>query len=86
MEVILGEFSNPTKMIEEIETMLMTVSAHLMPEIYPGLSPAEYWTVGIIGAIILFISVLLHELAHSIIALTQIVGCATGLIAGVLLS
>jgi Zn-dependent protease/predicted transcriptional regulator len=46
-----------------------TVSAYLMPEIYPGLSPAEYWTIGIIGAIILFISVLLHELAHSIIAL-----------------
>jgi Zn-dependent protease len=40
-----------------------------MPEIYPGLSTAEYWTIGIIGAIILFISVLLHELAHSIIAL-----------------
>jgi hypothetical protein len=36
MEVILGEFSNPTKMIEEIETMLRTASAHLMPEIYPG--------------------------------------------------
>jgi Zn-dependent protease/predicted transcriptional regulator len=46
-----------------------TVSAHLMPEIYPRLSIAEYWTIGIIGAIILFISVLLHELAHSIIAL-----------------
>jgi Zn-dependent protease len=45
-----------------------TVSAHLMPEIYPRLSIAEYWTIGIIGAIILFISVLLHELAHSIIA------------------
>jgi Zn-dependent protease/predicted transcriptional regulator len=40
-----------------------------MPEIYPGLGPAEYWTIGISGAIILFISVLLHELAHSIIAL-----------------
>jgi Zn-dependent protease len=39
-----------------------------MPEIYPRLSIAEYWTIGIIGAIILFISVLLHELAHSIIA------------------
>ena len=40
-----------------------------MPEIYPGLITTEYWTIGIIGAIILFISVLLHELAHSIIAL-----------------
>ncbi len=40
-----------------------------MPEIYPRLSIAEYWTIGISGAIILFTSVLLHELAHSTIAL-----------------
>lgn len=46
-----------------------TVSVHLMPEVYPGLSTTEYWIIGIICAIILFVSVLLHELAHSIIAL-----------------
>lgn len=46
-----------------------TVSIHLMPEINPGLSTLEYWTMGIICAIILFVSVFLHELAHSIIAL-----------------
>lgn len=46
-----------------------TVSVHLMPNINPGLSMLEYWIMGIICAIILFISVLLHELAHSIIAL-----------------
>lgn len=46
-----------------------TVSVHLMPEVYPGLSTTEYWVMGIICAIILFVSVLLHELAHSIIAL-----------------
>jgi Zn-dependent protease len=41
-----------------------------LPTIYPRLSPAEYWISGIIGATILFISVLLHELAHSIVALS----------------
>jgi Zn-dependent protease/predicted transcriptional regulator len=46
-----------------------TVSVHLMPNIKPGLSILEYWVMGIICAIILFVSVLLHELAHSIIAL-----------------
>ena len=46
-----------------------TVSVHLMPNINPGLSTLEYWIMGIICAIILFVSVLLHELAHSIIAL-----------------
>jgi len=40
----------------------------LMPELYPGL----YFCIldyGIMGAIILFGSVLLHELAHSIVAI-----------------
>jgi Zn-dependent protease len=40
-----------------------------MPEIYPGLSSTSYWTMGAAGDIILIVSVLLHELAHSIIAL-----------------
>jgi Zn-dependent protease/CBS domain-containing protein len=40
-----------------------------MPEIVPGLSTLEYLIMGIICAIILFVSVLLHELAHSVIAL-----------------
>ena len=47
----------------------LTASVHLMPNINPGLSTLEYWVMGIICAIILFVSVLLHELAHSIIAL-----------------
>lgn len=45
-----------------------TVSVYLMPDINPGLSTLEYWVMGIICAIILFVSVLLHELAHSVIA------------------
>lgn len=40
-----------------------------MPNINPGLTTLEYWIMGIICAVILFVSVLLHELAHSIIAL-----------------
>jgi len=39
-----------------------------MPQIYPGLNTIEYWVMGAIGAAVLFISVLLHELAHSMIA------------------
>ncbi len=41
----------------------------LMPEIYSGLNTTAYWFMGVVGAIILFVSVLLHELAHSIVAL-----------------
>ncbi len=39
-----------------------------MPRQYPGLSTATYWTIGIASAIILFASVLIHELSHSYIA------------------
>lgn len=40
-----------------------------MPELYPGLDISVYWVMGIICTIILFVSVLLHELAHSIVAI-----------------
>lgn len=46
-----------------------TLSARLMPEIHPGLTRTEYWIIGIFGAGTSFISILLHELAHSVVAL-----------------
>jgi Zn-dependent protease len=48
-----------------------TLAATLMPQTYhyPGLTTVHYWIMGVLGAAILFISVLLHELAHSILAL-----------------
>ena len=39
-----------------------------MPRQYPGLSTLAYWTIGIVSAIILFASVLVHELSHSYVA------------------
>ncbi|HKM50028.1 MAG TPA: site-2 protease family protein [Candidatus Bathyarchaeia archaeon] len=39
-----------------------------MPRQYPGLSTVTYWAIGIVSAIILFVSVLVHELSHSYIA------------------
>jgi Zn-dependent protease len=49
--------------------VVWALATMLMPEIYPGLSSTLYWTMGAAGAIILIVSVLLHELAHSIVAL-----------------
>lgn len=47
-----------------------TLATTLMPQTYHhGLTILHYWIMGILGAGILFISVLLHELAHSILAL-----------------
>jgi Zn-dependent protease/predicted transcriptional regulator len=40
-----------------------------MPQIFPGLGAYYYWIMGVSGGVILFISVLVHELAHSIISL-----------------
>jgi Zn-dependent protease/predicted transcriptional regulator len=39
-----------------------------MPVHYPGLGAVTYWAIGIASAIILFASVLVHELSHSYIA------------------
>jgi Zn-dependent protease/predicted transcriptional regulator/ribosomal protein L40E len=39
-----------------------------MPHQYPGLGVVTYWAIGIVSAIILFASVLVHELSHSYIA------------------
>jgi Zn-dependent protease len=39
-----------------------------MPHEYPGLGVVTYWAIGIASAIILFVSILVHELSHSYIA------------------
>lgn len=45
-----------------------TLASGFMPQYFRGLTVAQYWTMGVLGAVILFISVLLHELMHSIVA------------------
>jgi Zn-dependent protease/CBS domain-containing protein len=40
----------------------------LFPAAVPGLSASTYWIVGAISALLLFVSVLVHELAHSLVA------------------
>ena len=39
-----------------------------MPRQYPGLDVVTYWAIGIASVIVLFASVLIHELSHSYIA------------------
>jgi Zn-dependent protease/CBS domain-containing protein len=50
--------------------VLLTVSLAIgwFPQLYPGQSTANYWIVSLIAALLLFVSVLLHELAHSLVA------------------
>lgn len=46
-----------------------TLATGFMPELYPGLAPAQYWVMGVAGAVVLFASVLFHELSHSVVAI-----------------
>jgi Zn-dependent protease len=50
--------------------VLLTVSLATgwFPQLYPGWSTATYWVTGFVAALLLFVSVLLHELAHSLVA------------------
>jgi Zn-dependent protease len=50
--------------------VLLTVSLATgwFPQLYPGWSTATYWITSLIASVLLFVSVLLHELAHSLVA------------------
>ncbi len=45
-----------------------SLAVGVFPHYYPGLAPATYWKMGIIGAAGLFFSILFHEFCHSLIA------------------
>jgi Zn-dependent protease/CBS domain-containing protein len=45
-----------------------SLAAAYFPSQYKGWTPSAYWTIGIITSLLFFLSVLLHELAHSVIA------------------
>jgi Zn-dependent protease len=45
-----------------------TLATGFMPLFSPNLTAAQYWTMGAAGAVVLFFSVFLHELMHSIVA------------------
>jgi len=38
------------------------------PQVYEGWETSTYWIAGVVGGLMLFVSVLLHELAHSLVA------------------
>jgi Zn-dependent protease/CBS domain-containing protein len=45
-----------------------TVSTYFMPDFIKGLTSTDYWFMGSVGTGLLFFSILLHELAHSMVA------------------
>ena len=45
-----------------------SLAAGLFPALYPDLAAATYWWMGIVGAIGLFASIVVHEFSHSLVA------------------
>ena len=45
-----------------------TLAAGFFPDSYPGFASQTYWLLGLSAALLLFSSVLVHELAHSFVA------------------
>ncbi|MBM4287847.1 MAG: CBS domain-containing protein [Deltaproteobacteria bacterium] len=45
-----------------------SLAAGVFPYLYPGLARDTYWTMGVIGALGLFISIIAHEFSHSLVA------------------
>ncbi len=48
-----------------------TLAASFLPSQYPTLSVTLYWVLGAISSLLLFVSVLVHELAHTYVALKK---------------
>ena len=45
-----------------------SLASGLFPEYYKDLPPSAYWWMGIAGAVGLFLSIIIHELTHSLVA------------------
>ena len=51
--------------------IIWSLAQGLFPQAYPGWETGVYWATGVVAALLLFISVVLHELAHSLVAQTR---------------
>jgi Zn-dependent protease len=54
--------------------ILWSLSAGTFPAVAPGLGAAVYLAMGVVGALLFFASILLHELAHSVVAQSRGIG------------
>ena len=48
-----------------------SLATSFLPNNYPGWTRGVYWGVGALGSALLFVSVLIHELSHSLLAISR---------------
>ena len=48
-----------------------TLADGAFPDLYEGWSTQTYWIIGILSAVMLFVTVLLHEMAHAVVAIRR---------------
>jgi Zn-dependent protease/CBS domain-containing protein len=51
--------------------VVFSLATGVFPTDYPRWSPITYWVVSVVAALLLFLSVVVHELAHSLVATSQ---------------
>lgn len=48
--------------------VLWSISAGYLPHRFPDLETGQYWAAGLVATLLFFVSILIHELAHSLVA------------------
>ncbi len=51
--------------------IVWSLSIGVFPRLYGGLSKETYWIMGVVGAVGLFVSIVVHEFCHSLVARSQ---------------
>lgn len=52
----------------------VTLASNRFPIEAPGLSSTAYWVAGVVGALLLFVSLLVHEVGHALVARDEGIG------------
>lgn len=54
-----------------VGVLAWSLSDGVFPDMYEGWSTATYWIVGTLSAVLLFVTVLVHEMAHAVVAIKR---------------